>query len=182
MIIESRNRVLISLLALAFAVPFLGCAAGSDRDFEEMAEETAVEEAPLGGEALARRRMDLDRAWRDLLHFEATMQSLVDRSDSRSVAMLDGFLDHYMGTHLAGLLRPRWQSSHPEVMALDANLRFMQAELLAQMRYTRRVQDSIDDIVARFTGRETMLVEYPVGEQRPLGEALDLLRNRKWES
>ena len=179
---ELRNRTLIGLLAAAFAAPFLGCAAGADRDYEEMAEESAVEEAPLGGEALARRRMDLDRAWRDLLHFEATMESLVDRSDSRSVALLDGFLDQYMGTHLAGLLRPRWQSSHPEVMAIDANLRFLQAELLAEMRYTRRVQDSIDDIEARFVGREGMLVEYPVGEQRPLGEALEMLRNRKWDS
>jgi hypothetical protein len=61
----------------------------------------AEEEAPLGGEALARRRMDLNRAWRDLLHFEETMQSLVDRKDNRSVALLDGFLAQYMGQHLA---------------------------------------------------------------------------------
>ena len=110
------------------------------------------------------------------------MESLVDRKDSRSVAMLDGFLDEYMTEYLDGLLRPEWQSSHPEVMALDANLRFMKAELLAQMRYTRRVQESIDDIRERFVGREDMLVEYPVGEQRALGEALDLLRDRKWSS
>ena len=67
-------------------------------------------------------------------------------------------------------------------MALDANLRFMQAELLAEMRYTRRVQEAIDDIATRYAGRESMLVEYPVGEQRPLGEALQLLRDRKWSS
>ncbi len=154
----------------------------TEPDLGEMTDRAVAEETPLGGEALARRRMDLDRAWRDLLHFEETMESLVDRKDSRSVALLDAFLDQYMGTHLAGLLRPSWQSSHPEVMALDANLRFMQAELLAQMRYTRRVQDAIDDIQTRFAGRESMLVEYPVGEQRPLGEALDLLRDRKWDS
>ena len=142
----------------------------------------AEEEAPLGGEALARRRLDLARAWRDLLHFDETMQSLVDRKDSRSVALLDGYLAQYMGQHLDPLLRPRWQSSHPEVMALDANLRFMKAELLAEMRYTRRVQEAIDDIQARFAGRESMLVEYPVGEQRSLGEALELLRDRKWNS
>jgi hypothetical protein len=170
------------LLVLLLVAPFLGCAAGTDPGLGELTDRAVAEETPLGGEALARRRMDLDRAWRDLLHFEETMESLVDRKDSRSVALLDAFLDQYMGTHLAGLLRPKWQSSHPEVMALDANLRFMQAELLSQMRYTRRVQDSIDDIEARFTGRESMLVEYPVGEQRPLGEALELLRDRKWDS
>lgn len=172
-----------SWLVVAVSVPFLGgCAAGTDPDSLPMTEAAVEEEAPLGGEALARRRMDLERAWRDLLHFESTMESLVDRKDSRSVALLDGFLDQYMTTHLAGLLRPQWQSSHPEVMALDANLRFLQAELLAQMRYTRRVQASIDDITWRFEGRESMLVEYPVGEQRPLGEALEMLRDRKWSS
>jgi hypothetical protein len=67
-------------------------------------------------------------------------------------------------------------------MALDANLRFMKAQLLANMRYTRKVQDSIDDIEKRFEGRENMLVEYPVGEQRALGEALEILRDQKWNS
>ena len=179
----TTNRTL-ALRALAFAaiVPFLACAGSGDPDFESMESANAVEEAPLGGEALAQRRMDLDRAWRDLMHFEATMESMVDRRDGRSVALLDGFLDEYMGTHLAALLRPRWQSSHPEVMALNANLRVLQAELFAQMRYTRRVQDSIDDIEDRFLGRENMLVEYPRGEQRPLGEALQMLRDRKWSS
>ena len=170
------------LAPLLIAAQLTGCAGGDGPDLDAALEASEQEEAPLGGEALAQRRMDLDRAWRDLLHFEATMASLVDRKDGRSVALLDGFLDQYMTTHLAGLLRPQWQSSHPEVMALDANLRFLQAELLAQMRYTRRVQESIDDIVARYTGRESMLVEYPVGEQRPLGEALDMLRDRKWAS
>ena len=40
--------------------------------------------------------------------------------------------------------------------------------------------DSIEDIEARFMGREGMLVEYPVGEKRPLGEALDMLADQKW--
>lgn len=171
-----------ALLATLLLLPAFGCAPGMDPDLLE-AEDTALEEeAPLGGEALARRRLDLDRAWRDLLHFQSTMQSLVDRGDSRSVALLDDFLAEYMGRHLDGLLRPAWQSTHPEVMALDANLRFMKAEILAQMRYTRRVQQAIDDIEARFQGRESMLVEYPVGEQRALGEAIELLRDRKWSS
>ncbi len=178
---QNRKR-LIWLAPFLLSGQLFGCAAGTDAVYEEAAMAAAEEEAPLGGEALARRRLDLARAWRDLLHFDETMQSLVDRKDSRSVALLDGYLSQYMGQHLDPLLRPRWQSSHPEVMALDANLRFMKAELLAEMRYTRRVQEAIDDIQARFAGRESMLVEYPVGEQRSLGEALELLRDRKWNS
>jgi hypothetical protein len=166
------------LIALVIG-QLLGCAASMDAQYDLDAA-AAEEEAPLGGEALAQRRMDLGRAWRDLLHFDVTMQSLVDRKDSRSIAQLDDFLAQYMAEHLDPMLRPVWQSSHPELMALDANLRFMKAQILTDMRYTRKVQESIDDIEIRFMGRENMLVEYPVGEQRSLGEALELLRDSKW--
>jgi hypothetical protein len=176
------RKSLVWLVPFMLSAQFMGCAAGMDPALEDAMNEAVEEKAPLGGEALARRRLDLTRAWRDLLHFDDTMQSLIDRKDSRSVALLDGFLAQYMGQHLDPLLRPQWQSSHPEVMALDANLRFMKAQILADMRYPRRVQQSIDDIENRFEGRETMLIEYPVGEQRSLGEALELLRDQKWNS
>jgi hypothetical protein len=171
---------LTSLIAGVFVFgQLMGCAAGSDPALEDSL--AAIEdEAPLGGEALAQRRMDLSRAWRDLQHLDATMQSLVDRRDSRSVALLDGYISQYLEEHLDPMLRPAWQSTHPEVMAVDANLRFMKAQILADMRYTSKVQDSIEDIEERFLGREGMLVEYPVGEQRPLGEALDMLADQKW--
>jgi hypothetical protein len=170
------------LAPFLLSAQLFGCATGMDANYEDVAMTAAEEEAPLGGEALARRRLDLARAWRDLLHFDETMRSLVDRRDSRSVAILDGYLAQYMGQHLDPLLQPRWQSTHPEVMALDANLRFMKAQILADMRYPRRVQKAIDDIQIRFEGRENMLVEYPVGEQRSLGDALELLRDHKWNS
>jgi hypothetical protein len=32
----------------------------------------------------------------------------------------------------------------------------------------------------RFQGREDMLIDYPFGEQRSLGEGLEMLRDRKW--
>lgn len=171
-----------TFLVLSLLMQTIGCAGGGDPYLDEAGEYSAEDEAPLGGEALAQRRTDLDRAWRDLLHFDATMQSLVDRRDGRSVALLDSFLAQYMEEHLDPMLAPAWQSTHPELMALDANLRFMKAQLLADMRYTRKVQDAIEDIEIRFMGREGMLVEYPVGEQRPLGEALVLLRESKWNS
>ena len=171
-----------SIVLALVTLQLLGCAAGMDRAPEELDDAMVEDEAPLGGEALAQRRIDLNRAWRDLLHFDATMQSLVDRKDSRSIAILDGFLAQYMGEHLDPMLRPAWQSTHPEVMALDANLRFMKAQILTEMRYTRKVQEAIDDIQMRFQGREGMLVEYPAGEQRALGEALQMLRDQKWNS
>ena len=178
---KGLRPVLSVILWVLLSAQTFGCAAGMDPALE--AEDAAVaEESPLGGEALAQRRMDLSRAWRDLLHFDATMRSLVDRRDSRSVSLLDGFVSQYMDQHLDPMLRPEWQSTHPEVMAIDANLRFMKAQILADMRYTSKVQDSIEDIEARYMGREGMLVEYPVGEQRPLGEALDMLVDQKWNN
>jgi hypothetical protein len=171
--------LLVVMLWALFSGQLTGCAGGASSNLDGSLAATE-DEAPLGGEALAQRRMDLRRAWRDLLHFDETMRSLVDRRDSRSVALLDGYVAQYMEQHLDPMLRPAWQSTHPEVMAIDANLRFMKAQILADMRYTSKVQDSIEDIEARFMGREGMLVEYPVGEQRPLGEALDMLADQKW--
>jgi len=178
-----RRSLLSGSIATALLVglvgQILGCVAGIDRASELQA---AEEEMPLGSAALAQRRTDLNRAWRDLLHFDATMQSLVDRNDIENELILDDFLSRYMTEHLDPMLRPDWQSSNPELMAIDANLRFMKARILAEMQYPRKVQRAITDIETRFAGREGMLVEYPAGERRPLLEALALLREYKWNN
>ena len=178
-----RMRMGIGLVAPLFlALSLAGCASNDGPEGTDAEQQEALEETSLNGEALAQRRTDLMRAWRDLVHLDQTMQTLTDRGDSPSIVLLDNFIAEYMSKHLDPLLRPEWQSSHPEVMALDANLRFMKAQLLSNMRYPRKVQESIDDIEDRFEGRESMLVEYPVGEQRALGEALEILRDQKWNS
>ncbi len=175
-------KLALGAAPMLLALQLSGCASDEGPGGTEAAQQAAIEETALGGEALSQRRTDLMRAWRDLIHLDETMQGLSDRNDSRSVVLLDNFIAEYMARHLEPLLAPDWQSSHPEVMALDANLRFMKAQLLANMRYTRKVQESIDDLEKRFEGRENMLVEYPVGEQRSLGEALEMLRDQKWNS
>ena len=172
---------ILMALWMGLAGQILGCVANMDREIE-IRTGYVEEQLPLGGEALAQRRTDLNRAWRDLLHFDATMQSLVDRKDRQSASILDDFLSQYMAEHLDPMLRPSWQSTNAELMAIDANLRFMKARILADMRYPRKVQRAIVDIETRFAGRESMLVEYPAGERRPLGEALELLRDRKWNN
>jgi hypothetical protein len=179
-----RTRIGIGgAAALLLALQLGGCASKDGPDGKLAADQQAqLEETSLNGEALAQRRTDLMRAWRDLVHLDETMQALTDRNDSPSIVLLDNFITEYMSKHLDPLLKPAWQSSHPEVMALDANLRFMKAQLLANMRYPRKVQNSIEDIENRFEGRESMLIEYPIGEQRALGEALEMLRDQKWNS
>jgi len=177
-----RNLGLGLAMPLLLALQLTGCASKEGPDASEVEQQEALEETSLNGEALAQRRTDLTRAWRDLVHLDETMRGLSDRNDGPSIVLLDNFISEFMGKHLDPLLKPDWQSSHPEVMALDANLRFMKAQLLANMRYPRKVQDSIEDIEERFEGRESMLIEYPVGEQRALGEALEMLRDQKWNS
>lgn len=176
------GRGIFVAASLGLSLALAGCASNDGPEGVEAEQQAELEETSLNGEALSQRRTDLMRAWRDLVRLDVTMQALSDRNDSPSIVLLDNFIAEYMAKHLDPLLKPEWQSSHPEVMALDANLRFMKAQLLSNMRYPRKVQESIDDIEDRFEGRESMLVEYPVGEQRSLGEALDLLRDQKWNS
>lgn len=168
-------------LALSIALACSACAAPPaepvgffDRDI------AAAEEKPLGGDALAQRKRDLQRAHRDLVHFRATLESLSHRRDRNGSLLFNGFLDAYLGEHLEPLLRAEWQSRHPELMGLDANLRLAKAELLVRLRDPGRVQRTIEDIERRFAGRETMLVEFPIGEQNTLKHSLALLRERKW--
>jgi hypothetical protein len=173
-----KRRIAAGMAAIGVALATLACA-GDGLDHELQGRR--VSESPLGGEALLQRKQDLDRAFNDLLHFHATLMSLIDRRDSRAITLFDDFLATYMGRHLEPMLRSQWQSKHAELAAVDASLRFAKAELLIQMRYPRRVQEMIDDIEERFRGREALLIEYPIGRQGTLGEGLELLEDRKWK-
>lgn len=166
-----------SVGAALLAALLLGCAGPDPVDLDAV----RASETPLGGEALVQRKHDLERAHRDLLDFHATLTSLMDRQDGGSIALFDDFLAAYLAEYLDPLLRSEWQSRHAELAGIDASLRFAKAELLIQMRYPRRVQDTIDDIERRYKGRESLLIDYPVGHQGTLGEGLEILRDRKWK-
>ncbi len=174
-----RSRLGTSVV-LAASVSLCACTA-SHRIPENFALEvtSAEENAPLGGAALLERKTQMRRAHRDMTHFHTTLESLRHRNDRKGVRELSRFIDAYMGLHLDPMLRGEWQSRHPELMALDANLRFIKADVLIRMRATDRAQRVIDEIAQRFTGREDMLVEYPVGKQNPLARGLEFLRDGK---
>jgi hypothetical protein len=169
-------------LTSALLLAALACAGGGATTDELEIFERPVrgESTPLGGEALTQRKHELARAYRDMTHFHATLESLVHRKDRSGLVLFSGFLDKYMGLHLDPLLRNDWQSRHPELMALDASLRLAKAEVLIALRDPGRVQEVLDDLRTRFEGREEMLVEYPIGEQSTLGEAILQLSERKW--
>ena len=144
-------------------------------------EPTAAEQStPLGGPALALRKQEMQRAHRDMLHFHTTLESLQQRKDRNGLMLFTQFLDAYMGMHLDPLLQSEWQSRHPELMALDANLRLVKAEVLIQMHSPQRVQDVIDELEKRYAGRGDMMVEFPIGKQGTLRDGLKRLSDRKW--
>ena len=172
---RGRFLWLFSLALLA------GCASAPDPLHAFDGEETIEEQAtPLGGAALAQRRREMERAYADLAHHRTTLLDL-RRRDERNGSMLFGsFVEAYMARHLAPLLRSEWQSRHPELAALDASLRLLEAEILVELRDTGRMQQELDELARRYQGRESLLVDYPVGKQSPLGVAIESLRRRKW--
>jgi len=173
-------RLPLCLAGVVLAASMLGCFGGAGARYAEDPTLEAVSESPLGGEALAQRKQDLERAYRDMSAFHMTILSLIDRRDARGTEVFEEFVAEYIGRHLDPLIRAGWQSSHPEVMKMDATLRFMKAEMLVQMRYPRRVQSVIEDIETRYAARGSLLIDYPVGEQNTLSNALVILKERKW--
>jgi hypothetical protein len=174
------RKTALALLASAALLAF-GCVS-DDKPPEQILPETkaAKSSAPLAGEALRERKRELQRASKDLVHFQETLASLKYRKERNGLVQFSHFLDVYLGTHLHPLLEGEWQSRHPELAALDANARLGEAALLLHLQERGRAEDAMDEIARRFQGREDMLVAYPVGKQTPLGKALKELRERKW--
>jgi hypothetical protein len=177
---RDRRRVRTRRLLLAgLAVLALGCASDQRIADDWMAKASAREaSAPLGGEALAQRKLDLDRCYRDVGHFLATIDAVHRRHDRNGVIMLGEFIDFYIGKHVIPMLEPEWQSRHPEVALLDANARLAVSALWAKLGAGSSAERMLDEIDRRFKGRGEMLVGYPIGGESTLRDAVALLRKR----
>jgi len=182
--VKRRTPIRSLCLALCGALAFTSACVSTDPMHAEFAwEETHAQtasETPLGGQALIQRKRELERAQKDVVFYWSTLTSLQDRRERGGYIMLSSFMDAYFGLYLDPLLAPKWQSSHPEVMALDVSLRIAAAEMYVQMHDPGRAQNVLDDVSRRYKGREGMLVELPTGEQTTLGEAIESLSDRKW--
>jgi hypothetical protein len=173
------------ILAAVLALPLAGCLGFGGGDDEADAEShwvgtapIAEETAPLAGAALEQRKDRLVKAQRDLAHFNTTLESLHFRDDRFGTGTMTRFADAYLSMHVDRLLAHEWQSRHPEVAVVDANLRLAKADILVQMHHKDRAADVLDELERRFERRNDLLVEYPLGTQRSLGEAIKLLRDR----
>lgn len=168
-----RSAALLPALLLFAA----GCVSDATLTDELLAEaEASRASAPLGGEALIQRKLELDRAVRDMSHFHATLVSLDRRYDRGAEVLFQEFVDFYLAKHVLPLLEGEWQSQHPEVAVLDVNARFVVAELWSMMGASGRASQMERSIVTRYRGRESMIVAYPVGEESTLADGLAHLR------
>jgi hypothetical protein len=172
----------IAPLAAAALLPLLGCLGSEAPESHWIGTAPAAEEtAPLAGAALEQRKTQLVRAQRDLRHFHTTLESLYYRDDRSGLRTMGRFADVYLSLYVDPLLAHEWQSRHPEVAVVDANLRLAKADVLLRMHQTERAEEALDELERRFDRRRDLLIEYPIGTRRSLAEALELLREGKWQ-
>jgi hypothetical protein len=181
--IHAARRVSAALL-LAGAAALAGCASDERIADDWVAKANAHEaNAPLGGEALSQRRLDLERSYRDLGHFLVTLDGLHRRNDKSGLVMFSEFAGFYVSKHVVPMLEPEWQSRHPEIAQRDANTRLAVASLWAKLGATSSANRMLDDIDRRFKGRGEMVVAYPIGSESTLRDAVKRLRDRSsWSS
>lgn len=139
---------------------------------------TAEASAPLAGEALEQRKLELERTYRDLTHFNVTFDSLHRRNDREGKLLFSEFVDLQLTKQVLPMLEGEWQSRHPELSALDADVRLAVAELWMRMGATSASLRMLDEIDRRFEGRGEMLVSYPIGSQGTLRDGVAMLRER----
>lgn len=173
------GRALGAALLLAGAALAPGCISDERIADDWVAKANQREaSAPLGGEALAQRRLDLDRSYRDLGHFLTTLDSLYRRNDRSGQFMFAEFADFYVAKHVLPMLEPEWQSRHPELAQLDVNARFAVVALWTRLGSSSSAGHMLDEIERRYKGRGEMLVGYPIGSQSTLREAVKHMRER----
>jgi hypothetical protein len=154
------------------------CVSSANRPVDFGSTEKAAEEtAPLGGASLDLRRENMARMYEDLMHFRTALDDAEQRGDRTTQVALHHFVDAYIGMHLDPMLAGEWQSRHPELWGVDADLRLAKAQVLARMRERARANAVLDEVGTRYAGREDMLVHYPPGNQSPLGKAVQLIRD-----
>ncbi len=164
-------------LACACAAALTACAPSAYKPIEFGSTEKSAEEAgPIGGASLDQRRENMTRMYKDLVHFRTSLDDAEQRGDRTTSVALGYFIDAYIGMHLDPMLAGEWQSRHPELWGMDADLRLAKAEVLVHMHDRGRANDVLDELNTRYAGREDMLVHYPIGSQSPLGKAVALIR------
>ena len=171
------ERTLRAWIVTVGCTALAACASSGYRPVEFGSTEKSAEEAsPLGGASLDQRRENMARMYKDLVHFCTSLDDAEERGDRTTAVALGYFVDAYIGMHLDPMLTGEWQSRHPELWGMDADLRLVKADVLVRMHERSRANDVLEELGTRYAGREDMLVHYPIGSQSPLGKAMSMIR------
>ncbi len=175
---SSLHRLTILILVLCGG-GLAGCVSDTTRaDAMVRSANQGEASAPMSGEALEQRKLELERTYGDLTHFNATFDSLNRRKDREGKILFSEFVDLTLTKQVLPMLEGEWQSRHPELSALDADVRLTVAELWVRMGSTSRTRRMLAEIERRFEGRGEMLVNYPIGTQGTLRDGIAMLRER----
>ena len=172
---SERTRAAWVVTVLCAALCACSSGGGGPRNFGAT-EKSAEEAGPLGGPSLSQRRETMERMYRDLVHFRTAIDHADERGDDAAEGQLAYFVGAYVSMHLDPILEGEWQSRHPELFGLDADLRIAKADVFMRMNERARANDVLDEVSKRYAGRADMLVHYPVGRQTQLSKAVTLLR------
>ena len=160
----------------AIAMGLTACATIADRDLYEKRAQVREAEAHTAGQALHERKSRMQRTQRDLMHIQHTLETLRRHRYNEQIALFATFVRPYLAERVDPLISDRDASWHPELVPLDANLLFAKAAVLSELRDGRGVARVSKVIDHRFSGMDSLIVEYPRGEQNTLGEGLARLR------
>jgi succinate dehydrogenase flavin-adding protein (antitoxin of CptAB toxin-antitoxin module) len=163
-------RSIALVLAAVFAVSTgVGCATVGD---EARLREEAIQHSE---QRLFQRQRELERARGDLVHFQTTRRHMTDHYSRWGLRGYDRILARFVDERVDPLLANEWQSSHPELARLDADLRLLRVEAQIDMRSRWAARRSLRDIARRYKGQEQMLVSHRPGQRITLAEGLAIL-------
>lgn len=164
-----------AILALALGG---GCATG---EYYESRPAVIESRSHADGQVLAQRKLKMRRAQQDLVHVRATLQNLRRHRDAAGLDRLAPFVRTYLDDYVSELLSRESGAWHPELVPLDANLHFAAAAVRMELGDRLELERLIGQIEQRFEDSQSLLVEYPIGEQSTLGQALEALKRERWK-
>ncbi|MCP4002773.1 MAG: hypothetical protein GY725_01130 [bacterium] len=173
------KRSLSIILAIGCVISMSACATRwSGNDYFKKQPVGVEPDQQVSGEALLQRKETLRRLHRDLKSVKATAESLRRHRDLEGIASLEGFVHPYFEQQIEPLISDTGEW-HAELQLLEANLLFAQAEVLYELRDARRLAKIARRIHNRFASSKSMLVEYPIGEQSTVQNALEDLEYKR---
>ncbi len=173
---NSKSALVATFIALLVLPACAGRWTGSD--YLSAQPVSTEPDEQLAGESLEQQKRALRRTHDDLKAIQLTAQSLRRHRNIQGIEAFESFVQPFIADQVRPLLdeEPQW---HPELKLLKANLMFAEAAVWLELRDSGRVSKVTRRIEKALSGEKNMLVEYPLGDESTVEQALrDLARGR----